>query len=93
MLIKTIYVRQPVLKEKSEVMEATPRAQSEVLLPGDRLDQSEQVWAPRHPGSLLSFGEQRRNDPIPHTGHSVEGRGLCPQWGDWRSSPEMGLSW
>lgn len=62
-----------MLKEKSEVMEATPRAQSEVLLPGDRLDQSEQVWAPRHPGILLSFGEKRRNDPIPHTGHSVEG--------------------
>ena len=62
-----------MLKKKSEVMEAAPRAQSEVLLPGDRLDQSEQVWAPRHPRSLLSFGEQRGNDPIQHTGHRVEG--------------------
>ena len=46
--------------EKSEVMQATPRAQSEVLLSGDRLDQSEQVWAPRHPGSLLSLGSEGR---------------------------------
>lgn len=48
-----------MLREKSEVMEATPRAQSEVLLPGDRLDQSEPSLGPKTPRDpLVIWGEK-----------------------------------
>lgn len=82
-----------MLEEQSELTEETPRAQSEGLLLGDRLDQSGRVWALRHLGrSSVSWGSKGRHGPGP--AHRTQCRMTqCPLWGGWHSAPELGLSW
>ena len=71
-----------MLEEQSELIEATPRAQPEGLLLGDRLDQCGRVWALRHLGrSSVSWGSKGRRGPGP--AHRT-------QCGRQRALPSMG---